>query len=170
VSIYHWNSVTKKRSLLGAALWKNSAKETTWTLANMPINYNPDSIHVMPDTILIVYSACSVYSKAIPKIGDTLCIDAASVVLGVDNVSADRDNVNIYPNPASEQINLAVTGQFRAKTVEVYDITGKLMGAYTIRNNFVTINTQSYSSGMYFYKLFDNTGAQLNVGKFSVVK
>ena len=90
--------------------------------------------------------------------------------LGINDVSAQRDNVTIYPNPANDAINLTVTGQFQANRVEVYDITGKAIGTYSINNNFLTINTQSYSSGLYLYKLFDKNGTQLNMGKFSVTR
>lgn len=97
-------------------------------------------------------------------------VDDGSVT-GINNiVDGQHDNVNLYPNPANSEVNLSVTGQFQATYVEVYDITGKAMGTYPVRNNFLTINTQAYSSGLYIYKLLDETGVQLNIGKFSVAK
>jgi hypothetical protein len=118
---------------------------------------------------LIQYSACSLYSKGHPKPGDTLDVDNGTVT-GIGNIAEEHDNVNLYPNPANAEINLSVTGQYRAANVEVYDITGRTIGTYPVRNNFLTINTQSFNSGLYIYKLLDASGNQLNVGKFSVVK
>ena len=166
VGMYHWNSVTHMRDLIGGGVWKDTSKVTSWTKATVNIIY--DSLSVMPDTIVIVFSACSLSSK--PKANDTMYVDDGSVVLGENNITAHHDNVNLYPNPTNNQLNFAVTGQFQANLVEVYDITGKLAGTYSMYNNLLTINTQQYSSGIYFYKMYDNTGAQMNVGKFSVIK
>lgn len=161
----------KAGAVIGAGLWECYTTTTAWTPATVTITYTGLG---NPDTILIQYNACSNYHNHGhtgngPKPGDTLDIDNATIT-GIDNVSEQLDKVNLYPNPANTQINLAVTGQFNATRVEIYDMTGRQMGTYSMNNNFLTINTQSYKSGMYFYKLLDNTGAQLNVGKFSIVK
>ncbi|HTB32396.1 MAG TPA: T9SS type A sorting domain-containing protein, partial [Bacteroidia bacterium] len=168
IGIYHWNSVTNQRDLIGGGIWKSGAAATSWTPASVTIFY--DSASSKADTAFVIFSAASLYSN--PKVNDSLMIDSSSYVMatGIDNLSAHSDNVNLYPNPASNQVSLAATGQFQAGLVEVYDITGKLVSAYSMHNNFLTINTQQYTTGIYFYKMYDNTGVELNVGKFSVVK
>jgi hypothetical protein len=169
IAMYHWNSAAKNRTLLGGGIWVTSSTVTNWTDQSVPIYYYTDSIHVMPDTVLVIFSACSIYSK--PKMGDTLNIDSGNVVLGINNItSAENVRVNLFPNPASTQITLAVTSQIQANHIEVYDITGKLIDTYTMHNNLLTINTQQYNNGIYFYRMYDDTGMQLNVGKFSVIK
>jgi len=168
VAMYHFNSVTKKRDLVGGGYWSNHATVSAWTQATVNINYVHDSTSV--DTMVILFSAATLKAVNNPKVGDTMNIDYSSVVLGINDVSAQRDNVTIYPNPANDAINLTITGQFQANRVEVYDITGKAIGTYTINNNFLIINTQSYSGGLYLYKLLDKDGAELNTGKFSVTR
>jgi len=167
VSLYHYSGGA--HHILGAGLWTNYQTVNNWTKATINILY--DSAKGNPDTILIQYSACSIFPAGNPKAGDTMSIDSGTVFAGINNITAEQhDNVNLYPNPAQNEVNLAVTGQFEAAKVEVYDITGRVVGRYTMNNNSLTINTQAYNSGIYLYKLLDNTGAELNVGKFSVVK
>jgi len=167
VGMYHFDTVTKQRELIGGGIWKNTDTTTSWTSATIPVVY--DSVNLMPDTVVILFSGSSLYSR--PKAHDTMYIDDANAVFtGIDNIAGENAYVHIYPNPAKNQISLAVTGQLQASHVEVYDITGKLMGTYTMHNNLLTINTQSFNTGLYLYKMYDNTGIQMNVGKFSVVK
>ncbi|HTA27364.1 MAG TPA: T9SS type A sorting domain-containing protein [Bacteroidia bacterium] len=167
IGIYHWNSVTHQRDLIGGGIWKSGAQQASWTPETVNIFY--DSASSKADTAFILFSAASIYSN--PKVNDSMMIDSSAYLAsGIDNIAAHSDNVNLYPNPANNQINFAVTGQFKVGMVEVYDITGKLMGTYIMHNNLLTINTQSFNTGLYLYKMYDNTGAQLNVGKFSVVK
>jgi hypothetical protein len=168
IGMYHWDAVNKKRTLIGGGYWGSTSPQTSWKSATIPIVYS--NTQVNPDTILIVFSACALNTANKPKQYDTLDIDNSSVT-GIGSISAPpHDNVNLYPNPAQTEVNLVVSGQYQANRVEVYYITGKMVGIYSMTSNSLTINTQSYTSGLYLYKLLDNTGVQLNVGKFSVVK
>jgi hypothetical protein len=164
IEVFHWGNGV--RNLIGGGLWTVNSTTSNWTMVSVPIIYFPDSVTV-PDTAVIVYSACSLYKN--PKAYDSLMIDNASIT-GIDDINTPHDNVNLYPNPATDAINLIVSGQFEASRVEVYDITGKLIGTYGMNNNSLTINTQSFVNGTYLYKLLDNTGVQLNIGKFSVIR
>lgn len=168
IAMYYWDPNTQKRTLIGGGSWGDTARQRSWSAVTVPITYSNSLVN--PDTVLIVFSACALSAANNPKQYDTLDIDNSSEVLGTGSINAPHDNVNLYPNPAQTEINLAVSGHYQASYVEVYDITGRAIGTYSMKNNFLTINTQSYNSGLYLYKLLDNTGTQLNVGKFSVVK
>lgn len=167
IAMYYWDPNAKKRTMIGGGFWGSTATQKSWTSVTVPIVYS--NTNVNPDTVLIVFSACALSAANNPKQYDTLDIDNSSVT-GIGSINAPHDNVNLYPNPAQSQVNLVVSGQYQANRVEVYDITGKMIGIYSMNNNSLTINTQSYTSGLYLYKLLSNTGVQLNVGKFNVVK
>ncbi len=168
VAMYHFNTTTNTRELIGGGIWKVDSAVTNWTSATIPVVY--DSLNLMPDTVLVIFSASSLYSQ--PHLNDTMNIDSVTTteLAGIDNLNSQNTKVNVYPNPANEQISLAVAGQIQAVRVEVYDITGKLVASYSVHNNFLTINTQLYHSGLYIYKMFDESGTQINVGKFSMIK
>lgn len=139
------------------------AAQSTWTQAEVtPVVLKPG----LPDSISIFYSSSSWHR---PKVGSTFYVDDATNT-GIPSMFGNTDNVMVYPNPANNEINIKVSGQAMASTVQVYDITGRAIGTYSIRNNFLTINTQSYTGGLYIYKLLDDSGNELNVGKFSVAK
>lgn len=169
VGFTHFNHTANKSYLIGGGYWSSSTPQNTWKQATVNIVY--DSVST-PDTILIQFSACALKAANNPKPGDTMDIDNVTTTqyLGIDNINMHHDNVTLYPNPAQTEVSIAVSGQFQAAHVEIYDITGRVIGTYRINNSFVTINTQLYNSGLYLYKLLDNAGNQLNVGKFSVVK
>ncbi|HTB05484.1 MAG TPA: T9SS type A sorting domain-containing protein [Bacteroidia bacterium] len=155
-----------KRNTLGAGYIKMTAVNT-WTLGTVPIFY--DSTTGNPDTIFIVYNACSTLRSSIPQPGSKLYLDDAGVVLGIDNINAPTVNVNVYPNPASTEVNFQVTSPATQVTrADIYDITGQKVNSYDVRNNFLTMSTQGYASGLYFYQLYDKDGVMVKSGKFSI--
>jgi len=165
----HFNQKTNKSYPIGGGYWSNSTIQKNWTKATINMIYDSAS---MPDTITVQFSACAFKAANNPKAGDTMDIDNVTTTqyLGVDNLNGYHDNVSIYPNPAQSFINISVVGSYKAVHAEVYDITGRSMSTYNISRNFLTITTQSYPNGIYLYKLLDDSGNQLNVGKFSVEK
>jgi hypothetical protein len=105
VVLSHFEPSTKKRNTLGAGYIKMTAANS-WTMGTVPIFW--DSATGNPDTIFIVYDACSSISKSIPQPGSKLYLDDASVVLGVDNINAPTVNVSVYPSPALTEVNFQI--------------------------------------------------------------
>lgn len=98
---------------------------------------------------------------------------SARVILGLDPVNLNLDyikgyvstkgnsiyidRVKIYPNPATNQINLAFENELQKEAVfELYDFNGKLILSKTIQASTVynTINLNMFKAGIYYYKLF----------------
>ncbi len=86
---------------------------------------------------------------------------------GVNEISQTHSTL-VYPNPATSQINFRYSTQ-NAQNIFVYDITGRVIGQTEMINGVATLNTSSYSSGMYFYHVTDKSGNMLDNGKFSVL-
>jgi len=138
----------------------------TWTKKSVKIIY--DSAFG-PDTLNVLFSSSSLY-KPLP--GSALYIDDAGTPLnplGINETNTPSASVDVYPNPASNKVNLRISGQ-NAYGVEVFDITGKKINTYSVKNNAANINTQTYSPGLYIYQLYDKEGALIKVGKFSVAQ
>jgi hypothetical protein len=167
-SVQLWRHVGSKRKIIGAGLFVTHSTVSSWTLGQAHITY--DTV-CAPDSILILFNATSNYIK--PKAGSILYVDSANAInAGINEINAPSANVDIYPNPASSQVNFRISaaGSEQGHTIQVYDITGKMVNSYPVANNHATINTSTYNSGLYFYQLYDKDGQQLSVGKFSVVK
>ncbi|MFZ4741200.1 MAG: T9SS type A sorting domain-containing protein, partial [Bacteroidales bacterium] len=73
-----------------------------------------------------------------------------------DNIVVS-DKLRIYPNPASDVINIAYeTATDKESVFELYDFSGKLILSNTIKakTTFRTINLNIVKAGIYYYKLF----------------
>ena len=73
-------------------------------------------------------------------------------VLSSDNF--EMNQIEVYPNPSNSVFNLNLK-KIEAKTIEVYDITGKLIEK--IENKLITqlmqIDLSNASNGVYFVKI-----------------
>lgn len=165
VKMYHYNTVTHQRDQIGYGYFSTYHSITNWSPATVSISY--DSTHVVPDTTLIMFSAASLFAN--PKVGDTMNIDTGSVVLGMKPVIGENTGVLVYPNPATTDITFKIAPYMNADKLLVYDLSGRLTETYTINGKPLTINTQSYISGIYLYELQSSDGTRLNTGKFSVL-
>jgi len=63
-----------------------------------------------------------------------------------------EDKVSVYPNPASNVINLSAS--IPLSSIKIYDIFGKLL--LTKEKNFTNIDVKAYTSGMYLLVITSN--------------
>lgn len=72
-----------------------------------------------------------------------------------------NSKLNIYPNPASNQVTIELLTKEMA-TLEVYDISGKLLFTEILNNKTNTVNIEKFSSGIYFFKVSSSEGISTN--------
>jgi|SRR6185312_3081837 len=160
-------TMTHRRNVLGGGILKMNSTSGNWVKGTVTIAYDSSATH-MPDTIDVLFSSSSLYA---PVPGSTLIIDDGTTLGIDDNINAVKANVDVYPNPASTQVNFKVSGSgINAYGIEVYDITGKKISTNAVKDNMASINTSTYASGLYIYQVYDKSGALMNVGKFSIDK
>jgi hypothetical protein len=68
-----------------------------------------------------------------------------------------------YPNPGKDVLNIR-TGLKDAR-VEVYDMSGRMVCGQEITDNITVINTSSWPSGTYIWKVMSN-GKEVESGKW----
>ena len=85
---------------------------------------------------------------------------------GINEVS-HFNKVNVFPNPCSSQINFMSTSN-DVQYACIYDITGRQLATVEMKNGMIILNTSSYSSGMYIYKMVCKDGNMIDCGKFTV--
>lgn len=78
-------------------------------------------------------------------------------------------NINVFPNPANNVINFDLSDA-NARSIQIFDMTGKLVNTVDVRNSFETVNVNSLSNGLYIYKINDINGATIKTDKFSIMK
>lgn len=67
-------------------------------------------------------------------------------------------NIGIYPNPASNTLNVSVSNNFGKGVLKVYDMTGKELMSHTISNIATTINIAALPAGNYVLKAINTQG------------
>lgn len=88
--------------------------------------------------------------------------------VGVNEKSITQNDVTIFPNPASDKIN--ITGVSTESYLVIFDVNGKLIGKSRLKRNSTSINTSNYENGIYFYQITTMSGKTLGEGKFVVSK
>lgn len=85
-------------------------------------------------------------------------LDIAEDILSVSNISFS-ETVSIYPNPASEYINISVSDSFENLSVGIYDAMGREISRKDFSNlkNDARISTKEFSSGMYYVRFSNGT-------------
>ena len=108
------------------------------SFANMPIvNCIADGIY----SIIATNGNCD----------DTLASFVSCIVSDVDEISTT--GVNIYPNPAQENITIEIDPSETIKAVTIYDVSGKLLIQSTAVTNKIILNISELSFGYYFVKV-----------------
>jgi hypothetical protein len=91
------------------------------------------------------------------------------LALSVNNLSVSN-NVSLYPNPNNGKFNLEITN-YEAGTVsmlEVYNMLGEKIYAANVNAVNTQIDLSNKASGVYMYRLINETGTQISTGKFIV--
>jgi hypothetical protein len=63
----------------------------------------------------------------------------------------------VYPNPATEMLNVNMTGAMGSMQFEIYSVTGKLMSTGSLNGMTNSISLDALSQGMYQLKLTNGT-------------
>jgi len=70
---------------------------------------------------------------------------------GIVNEMPDLD-IQVYPNPANDQINIIIPDGIKVKSVILYDMAGKAFH-YPVMSNRLTIRTDNLLPGLYILQL-----------------
>ncbi len=78
--------------------------------------------------------------------------------VGVIEISSEvLETIQIYPNPASDNVTIKVPARLIGSRLEIFDISGRVMESQTISGELFTINISSYLTGMYFVGIMGET-------------
>lgn len=83
---------------------------------------------------------------------------------------ADRLNITIYPNPATNFITVSSDENTEGFRAVVSDISGKIVSVNELSGNKTMINVSGLANGTYIYRIADKTGNILKQDRFNVVK
>lgn len=65
---------------------------------------------------------------------------------------------SLYPNPASNKLNLTIKDYSEIQKIAIYNVIGKEVSNFKINENLKTIDLSSFNNGVYIVKIFDKNG------------
>jgi hypothetical protein len=92
-----------------------------------------------------------------------------SMPVGVDDISG-AGGISLYPNPVDDALTVELSGAASGQrmVLHVLDNTGHLVAERLITTDRAVLETGSFASGLYLYRLVDASGAALSTGRFVV--
>jgi hypothetical protein len=72
--------------------------------------------------------------------------------------------INLFPNPAGDQLNVWVEGVDNKSEIKVYNLMGKLVMQQQAVNTLTQLNVSKLSTGFYLVKV--NDGKEIRSAKF----
>ena len=157
-----WNDTNNARDTVAAANFYGG-EAATYTLFDVPVNYVAPE---MPDSaIIIVFTSRSPLGA---PAGSKLYVDDFALSSGVGIDVIKDEEVNIYPSPANDNLVITLASASQARQVIVYDLLGKKVGSYPAHSNKLSLNTSSFTDGIYIIELVDDSQTVVATRKFSV--
>ncbi|MES2592458.1 MAG: Ig-like domain-containing protein [Bacteroidota bacterium] len=95
-----------------------------------------------------------------------VCLEVNNVLNVEENGLSNAINVTIFPNPASDVVN--VKANKTISNVALFSSEGKLMKSLVVNDSDVTINTTELSRGIYYLKT--TVGTKMVLNRISVVR
>jgi hypothetical protein len=71
----------------------------------------------------------------------------------------------IYPNPTNGLVNVTLAPGLNNCTIEVYDVTGKLVKSTQINQTQSTLDLKDFANGLYTYKVKSAAKTVIKEGK-----
>ncbi|MFW5877608.1 MAG: T9SS type A sorting domain-containing protein, partial [bacterium] len=100
--------------------------------------------------------------------------DDTNLTTSIEKLDSQAPNINIYPNPAAEYLNVRVQNIYqRSYMIEFYDQLGRSVMRKEIRDyqDVVQIDIGSLKRGVYFVRVMDKeNGVLLKIQKLMVMK
>lgn len=121
-----------------------------------------DSIDGADSSTYVITDAGTYWATAAPSfcpasISTTLPM---VVVLAVKVPDIEASNFRLYPNPASDKLYIELTDPNRYNSLQVLDITGRVLFEGTLNSGQTVVSLDGYKAGLYYIKLIGEQGSE----------
>lgn len=141
------------RTIIQGAGEQEVTYDTTWTLRFWSNDPNVKFPLVTID-----------YEKPLNTINSVIWIDEAPLTTSF-NQPQSSGSFELYPNPAEGHINMVT--DYNGKTIlDIYNMDGRKVHSQKMKPGKNKIFTQSFSKGIYLYRIVNEKGEMLHSGKF----
>ncbi len=126
---------------------------------NMHVINAPDSFGLACNFVQnqIYFGGSPHYSNGgLPNVPN-FALGAINCNVGIKNVVSENEGLDIYPNPASEEIRIK-NSELSITKVEVMDLLGRVMLTKVASANNLQLSMHDLSNGIYLLKVTDEKG------------
>lgn len=101
---------------------------------------------------------------------NTACVSVTVNVnpVGVNDVALVQ--LSVYPNPASDVINVSADQNLAGYNFQIMDITGRVLTSTQLTGEISTVSVAELAKGNYIYKITNKNNQMVNQNKFAIVK
>ncbi len=161
VTLTRWDSGTNARVAVASGSVTLSGMAMSWANFTIPLTYADGN---NPDSCIIVLKA----SGSAPTNNDYLWVDNLAftgTVTGLKTLESVLSNVNVFPNPSADIINITLKVKSEQKvSLELVDLTGKVLLSKDLGlvqgESKQTLNINGISKGIYFVKVVSDKGTE----------
>ena len=75
---------------------------------------------------------------------------------GIENKYIVAEQINVYPNPTNEMLNVRIEKNVSSGTLALYDMNGRILLSQPVNGNFTQIDLSSFVTGTYILLLIEN--------------
>jgi len=79
-------------------------------------------------------------------------ISTGTIPSGTNN-TISSSNINLYPNPANDKVNIVFNNINDVQNIAITDVTGRTIYSGEVASNSIEVNTENYPAGIYFCKI-----------------
>ncbi len=133
---------------------------STWT--NLQFNITWDTV-AAPDTAIIIAASSGGYDlnnflNSTGQQGSQLWVDDMTLQAGFASTDPEyiNENISIYPNPASDFVNISMGNLPEGLKLFVYDMNGKQVLANVMNGNNYILDVSTLPNGVYGVVIQDN--------------
>lgn len=162
-----WNG--SGRDTIAWGTYSTGTATTSYALNSLNMTFDPAFSTVSPDSQQVFISS-SIFRHNGAKIGSTFYIDDMEWTgwNSVNDLAGAEGTVTVYPNPATTEITFSSTADITS--IEIADISGRVVGTYPAVNNKVIVATEGFAPGMYVYSIKDANKVIISRNRFEVTK
>jgi hypothetical protein len=136
-----------------------SGSTTNWTMESIPMQAFETAGYTANAFVFVASSSIGfLFGTGNGYPGSELWLDNISLSSTSEVIEISKNEVNVYPNPANDILNISATGEVSRVVISTLD--GKVMKTSTESS----VNVSDLTSGMYIYQVTVN--GQVSTGNF----
>jgi len=149
----NWYNSSRTNALSGASDDCQNCPGSQWTGTDLALKEYTYPLNLLVGNPNVIFRIVFQSDEGVNQQG--VVIDDFVVEGTLANEQFEMNNIAIYPNPSKGTFNVSM-GTIIPKTIQIYDLTGKIVSSKTeFQNNqsTVSLDLSNISSGIYFVKI-----------------